>query len=110
LYNIRADPADSTFPKVLMDTLSSIHLPLEIEHLTIAKYFPWDHEDTPVRDFMRMKEYLAVYPALRYVSFSGDNFSWRFDAVTGNPVDAPRTIDDWRGSCLSKLSLLKLIL
>ncbi|KIM73896.1 hypothetical protein PILCRDRAFT_828716, partial [Piloderma croceum F 1598] len=86
--------------EVLMDTLSSIHLPPEIEYLSIAKYYPWGHEDTPLKDLVRMKEYLAVYPALRYVAFSGEDFSWRFDPVTGQAVDAPRIIDDWRGAHL----------
>jgi len=93
---------DWSSPKVLMDTLSSIHLPLEIEYLSIAKYYPWGHEDTPLKDLVRMKEYLAVYPALRYVAFSGEDFSWRFDPGTRQAVDAPRTIDDWRGAHLSK--------
>lgn len=93
---------DSSSPKVLMDTLSSIHLPPEIEYLSIAKYYPWGHEDTPLKDLVRMKKYLGVYPALRYVAFSGEDFSWRFDPVTGQVVDAPRTIDDWRGAHLSK--------
>jgi len=97
--------ANSSSPKILMDTLSSLHLPSKIEHLSIAKYYPWSHEDTPVKDLVRMKEHLAVYPALRYVAFSGEDFSWRFDAVTGKPVNAPRTIDDWRGAYLSESTL-----
>jgi hypothetical protein len=84
-----------------MDTLSSLHLPSNIEHLSIAKYFPWDHEDHPAKDFMQMKDHLAVYPALQYVSFSGEDFSWRFNAVSGMLVKS-RTIDDWRGSYLSE--------
>lgn len=86
-----------------MDALSSLSLSPTIEYLNIAKYFPWDHEDTPVKDLAQMKVHLEIYPLLRYVSFSGEDFSWRFDAVSGRPLDAPRTIDDWRGSYLSKL-------
>ena len=85
-----------------MDSLSSLHLPCGIEYLSIAKFYPWDHEDTPVKDFFHMKKYLAVYPDLRYVSFSGDDFSWRFDAVSGMILGASKTIDDWRGSYLSE--------
>jgi len=57
-----------------MATLGSLCLPLGIEYLSISKFFPWEHEDTPIFDFVRMKTYLAVYPALRYVSFSGEDF------------------------------------
>jgi len=87
--------------EVLKDALASLHLPRGIEYLSIAKFFPWDHEDTPFNGFIQMKAYLAIYPALRYVSFSGEDFSWRFDAATGIPLDAPKTIDNWRHARLT---------
>ncbi|KIM73869.1 hypothetical protein PILCRDRAFT_828697 [Piloderma croceum F 1598] len=93
---------DSMDHKLLTCVLPTMRLPLDIEYLSIVQSDQSSDHAVPADELVLKKAYLTQYSALRYVAFTGNGYSWRFDPSTGAPAKGSRTMEDWQRPTLSQ--------